>query len=507
MTRRATLVLLAAAIAACHRDRPVAVAPAPPPASLAGQPQRPLDVVALDAFLEDARVRLAVPGAAVAVVQGGAIVYQRGFGVRVLGGDAPVTPDTLFMIASLTKGLTTMMEAALVDDGTVRWDSPLTTLLPSFAVGDAALTRQLVLWHSACACSGMPQQDLEGIFEWRGVTPEARIAAMATMAPTAALGATYQYSNLMVAAGGYAAAHAFAPERSIGDAYDAAMQAKIFDPIGMTSTTFDFAAAARADHAEPHAAALDGTTRPIPLAMEESVIPIRPAGGVWTSLRDLTRFVMTELAVGVAPDGTRVVSESNVLERRRPRIAREDDGDSYGLGLSVGDYEGLAVVEHSGGSFGFRTRMILHPDQRLAIVVLTNSTAVGGDLTEATRRKVIELVFAAAAPRAQTELDARIAERAQAIADVMARVDRAPDAAWLRGLAGTYRHPALGAVELRATPDGGVLDVGEWHSRVGRLTAADGAVSLVLLDPPFAGGALAIGDDTLTADGGYVLTR
>ena len=192
MTRRATLVLLAAAIAACHRDRPVAVAPAPPPASLAGQPQRPLDVVALDAFLEDARVRLAVPGAAVAVVQGGAIVYQRGFGVRVLGGDAPVTPDTLFMIASLTKGLTTMMEAALVDDGTVRWDSPLTTLLPSFAVGDAALTRQLVLWHSACACSGMPQQDLEGIFEWRGVTPEARIAAMATMAPTAALGATYQ---------------------------------------------------------------------------------------------------------------------------------------------------------------------------------------------------------------------------------------------------------------------------------------------------------------------------
>jgi len=138
------------------------------------------------------------------------------------------------MIGSITKPMTTLMEATLVDAGTFRWETPVTAVLPSFALGDPETTKKVAMWHMSCACTGMPRQDMEDIFEFEGVTPEQRIASMKTMKPTTAFGDTFQYSNLMVSAGGFASAHAFDPKRSLGDAYDAAMHDKVFEPIGMT---------------------------------------------------------------------------------------------------------------------------------------------------------------------------------------------------------------------------------------------------------------------------------
>jgi CubicO group peptidase (beta-lactamase class C family) len=115
----------------------------------------------------------------------------------------------------------------------------------------------------SCACSGIPARDLDNIFE-ADVGPEARMATLREQAPTAPLGETYQYSNLMVAAGGYAAAHAAEPTLPLGDAYDQAMRRYVFAPIGMTRTTFDPVEVAAGDHASPHALGLDGVPRALP---------------------------------------------------------------------------------------------------------------------------------------------------------------------------------------------------------------------------------------------------
>ena len=80
-----------------------------------------------------------------AVVQNGEIVYLNGFGVKELGGTQPVTPDTMMMIGSITKSMTTMLAASLIDDGTLTWDTPLAQLLPRFAVDDPELTQTLTL--------------------------------------------------------------------------------------------------------------------------------------------------------------------------------------------------------------------------------------------------------------------------------------------------------------------------------------------------------------------------
>ena len=105
-----------------------------------------------------------VPGAAVAVVQGGAVAFLQGFGVRELGRPAPVTADTLLRIGSVTKSFSSLLAATLVDAGQLTWETPLVDLLPDFAVADPDLTPRLTVRDAFCACTGLPRRDLEFIF-------------------------------------------------------------------------------------------------------------------------------------------------------------------------------------------------------------------------------------------------------------------------------------------------------------------------------------------------------
>jgi CubicO group peptidase (beta-lactamase class C family) len=468
--------------------------------SFAGRSPRLIDdarAAEIDAFVVQALARLAVPGAAVAVIEGGKVVYERTFGVRELGKPAKVTPRTLFLIASITKPMTTMMEAALVDAGTFAWDTPITKLLPAFALGDLEVTQKVAMWHTSCACTGMPRQDLEDIFEYGDVTPELRIASMKTMKPTTGFGETFQYSNLMVAAGGFAAAHAYAPGKPLGAAYDAAMRAMIFAPIGMTSTTLDFRAVARADHASPHARAIDGDVRVLPLAIERDVLPIAPAGAVWTSVHDLERFAMTELGGGMSPGGVRVMSAAGMRERRTMRVRSDEEG-GYGLGLGVGTFHGLPTIGHDGGAFGFGTMMFLLPEQNIAILVLTNVRNGGAwqqlPFNEAVQRKIVEEIFDGKDRAADLVTYYAKMQRASA-AKAAAGVERSPAAAWIAHLAGTYKNASLGTVTIRAAVHGGTFDAGEWRTGFGRRTRPDGITALVFLDPPFAGSELLVTGD------------
>ena len=465
----------------------------------------------LDAFIEESRTALDVPGAAVAVVSGGKVVYEKGFGTRTIGKPQKVTPRTLFMMGSITKSMTTMMEATLVDAGKFTWTTPVTDVLPTFALGDADTTKKLTMAYSACACTGMPRQDMEFSFEYAGVTPEQRIASMKTMKPTTPFGESFQYSNLLVAAGGYAAAHAFDDKKKLGPAYDAAMRAKIFEPIGMKGTTFDFAVATRAEHAVPHARNAADEVRPLTLAVEQFVVPVRPAGGAWSNLRDMERYVMTEMANGVTPEGKRVVQEASLLERRKPNV-KTGDVDAYGLGLDVGTFRGLPYLAHDGGTFGFSTQMFMLPEQKVAVVILSNEAHAGG-FNGAVQRKVMEELF-----DGKDLAKARVAFSQKQHKDFMtremAKITRDPDKEWAKKLAGTYTNDGLGKVRVIVDAKGNTFDAGEWKSAFGQKKETDGTIKVVLLDPPMTGLDMTIGGDdakpTLTvrtAQQTYVFAR
>jgi CubicO group peptidase (beta-lactamase class C family) len=468
--------------------------------SFKGKTPRPIDAARakeLDAFIESARTKFGVTGAAVGIVEGGKVVYEKGFGARALGKKDAVTPATLFLIASITKSMTTMMEATLVDAKKVGWETPVTEILPTFALGDADVTKKLHLWNTACACTGMPRRDMELLFDFAKATPEERMAAMKTMTPTTGFGETFQYSNMMVAAGGFAAAHAYDPKRPLGDAYDAVMKKNIFEPIGMKSTTLDFAVAERGEHAASIGDDIDGTPHTVPLSEERGVFSVRPAGGVWSNVRDMDRYVMTEMAKGVSPDGKRVVSEENLLERRKPRV-RVSDTESYGLGLMVGTFRDLPMLTHDGGAFGFATSMFMLPEQGIAVVMLTNSTD-GWALNAVVQRKVMEEVFEGAKELAAPRVEFFSRQLHETIAKAVEKLNREPDAAWVKGLAGTYACEGLGKVTLAAGPKGGTFDAGEWKSAFAQKKEDDGTVKIVLTEPPLTGMQLVVageGDKT-----------
>ncbi|MCA9674563.1 MAG: beta-lactamase family protein [Kofleriaceae bacterium] len=454
--------------------------------SFAGKPAN-LDadhLARFDAFVEDARQLAGVPGAAIAVVHGGKIVLEAGHGVRVLGKKDKVDPSTLFMIGSTTKSLTTLMLARLVDQGKLAWDTPVTDVLPDFALGDAAMTQQLQLHHTICACTGMPRQDLEFIFEYAGWDAERRLASMKTMVPTTGFGETFQYSNLLVATGGYVGAHAWAPKKKLGPAYDDAMATLVFKPLGMKSTTFDFKKVAKADHAGPHSRGLTLEYGAIPVAAETALVPLRPAGAAWSSVRDMARFMELELARGKTPDGKQLVTEANLLHRREPQVKINDD-DSYGLGLFLSNDHGVQIVHHGGNTLGFTADMFMLPEQDVGVVLLTNGGGANA-YRGAVRRRFLEIAFDGEA-RASDELHAALDRQRESLADLKTQLPEPPDDAWLTARLGAYVDPGLGRIEITRKGKVFLLDAGEWQSEVTQLVGKDGVSQLITTRAPLAG--------------------
>jgi CubicO group peptidase (beta-lactamase class C family) len=455
--------------------------------TFAGRKAHVLDaarVAQLWMFLEDGMRQLDVPGLSFSLVQDGKVVHVGGLGVKELGKPAKVDADTLFIAASNTKALTTLLLAKLADEGKLSWDQPVTQLYPAFKLGDAETTRQVLVKHLVCACTGMPRQDLEWLFEYDRETPETAMRLLGTMQPTSRFGEVFQYSNLMAAAAGFIAGHLSDPAAELGVAFDRAMRKKLFDPLGMKTTTFDFAQALRGNHASPHGEDIDGRTLPAPVGLNYAVVPVRPAGGVWTSARELTRYVQMELANGKLPDGKRLVSEKNLLERRKPQVALGEDA-SYGMGLEVNRRWGTPVVHHGGDMPGYHSDMLWLPENGVGAVILTNSDA-GWRLRGPFLRRILEVLFDGK-PEAVADLAATAKQRQAAIAKERERLVVPPDPAEAARLAPGYRNQALGSIAVLRSGTEVTFDMGEWRSKVASRKNDDGTSSFLTVDPCRAG--------------------
>jgi CubicO group peptidase (beta-lactamase class C family) len=463
--------------------------------TFAGKTAHKLDATRLEAlaqFVEDARVQFEVPGVAIGIVQDGKVVLARGFGVRELGKPDQVDADTLFVIASNTKALTTLMLAKLVEAGTFTWDTPVTEVLPTFRLGNADTTRQVLMKHLVCACTGLPRQDMEWIFESERFTPSSVVATLATMQPTSGFGELYQYSNLMAGAAGYAGGHALHPQRELGAAYDAAMQTLVFDPLGMTSTTFDFARALGTNHAVPHGQDVDGKTVPASMDLQYTALPSRPDGGAWSSINDMLRYVQMELAAGLLPDGTRYIAEAPLLARRAPQVATGRDA-AYGMGLKIDHSMGTPLLQHGGFGFGFVSNMLWLPEHSVGAVILTNGDLAGASVRNLFRRRWLELLFDGNA-EAVPNLPIEAKRLRDDVAAERKRLTVPADPTIAGKLAARYRSAELG--DIAVSRDGATtwFDFGGWKSEVASRTNDDGTVSLVTIAPAASGFELVLAD-------------
>src|SRR5690349_12162775 len=157
--RRVTqMALVTAAVATMPRSRAAAQQATPTTSAEAAitsaQVQSALD--RLDGLIEDGMTQTGVPGTAVAVVYDDTVVYERGFGVRELGQPEPITPETVFQIASLSKALSSTLVAAVVGDGMTTWDATIGSLDPGFALSDPWVSEQVTIRDMLCHRSGLP---------------------------------------------------------------------------------------------------------------------------------------------------------------------------------------------------------------------------------------------------------------------------------------------------------------------------------------------------------------
>src|SRR3989339_603308 len=118
---------------------------------------------------------------------------------------------------------------------------------------------------------------------------------------------------------------------------------------------------------------------------------IRPAGGAWSNVIDMVKYMLVELNKGVTAEGKRIISEENLLKRRETQI-KIADKLSYGLGLMMEDDHGVLSIGHGGNTTGFTTSMFFLPEHNIGLVVLTN-VRMANSFTGIVQRKFMELLF------------------------------------------------------------------------------------------------------------------
>jgi len=461
--------------------------------TFAGKKAQRLDaarIAKLTKFLEDGAKATGVPGVSLGLIQDGKVVFSGGVGVRELGGSTKVDGDTLYMIASNTKGLTTLLLAKLVDAGKITWKTPVTQLLPEFKLGNADTTQRVLVEHLICACTGLPRQDMEWLFQFKGVTPEGALATLATVQPTSRFGEMFQYSNLLAGAAGFTAGHVLYPQLEIGAAYDKAMQTEVFDPLGMKATTFDYARALSGNHSNAHAPDVDGKPARAVFELNYSIIPLRPAGAAWSSVNDMLKYVSMELANGALPDGSRYISKGPLLERREAKVPVGKDA-VYGMGLMVDSTYAVPVVHHGGDMVGFHSDMLWLPEQQVGAVVLTNGDP-GWLIRGHFRRKLQEVLFDGR-PEADADLAANAKSFfAQIAADRKTLVVPA-NAQEAAKLGAHYKNAALGDLAVQRSGPKTLFDFGEWRSEVASRRNPDGTTSFITISPGVSGFEFVVG--------------
>jgi CubicO group peptidase (beta-lactamase class C family) len=313
-----------------------------------------------------------VPGVAVVIVQDNRIVYLKGFGVRELGGKEPVTPDTVFPIASNTKAFTTLAMAMLVDDGKMTWDDPARKHLPAFRLADPLANEQVTLRDLVTHRTGVAGHDyLMYRAPWN---IDEQIRRIGLVKPSHPFRSTYEYQSILFAAAGRAVAAAS------GIKWETFIRKRIFEPLEMKTASCTTAEAfQRMDR-------ISGTrwdrTNKLEVVPWYDFREPNPTGSICASATDLGQWLRFQLGDG-SWGNDRLVSQRNLEETHTPQIVLRLEGlprkeqpftiqMSYGMGWVIQDYRGHRIIMHGGSIDGIRTHIALAPDDHTGIAILCN---------------------------------------------------------------------------------------------------------------------------------------
>jgi CubicO group peptidase (beta-lactamase class C family) len=296
------------------------------------------------------------PGCALAVVQDGKVVYQKGYGVANLDYGTPIKPNTVFHVASVSKQFTTFCIQLLVKEGTLSLADDVRKYLPELHDFGKKITIAHLIYHT----SGLRDQwDLLALAGWRfdDLITEQDILDLVWRQRQLNFepGAEYAYCNT-----GYTLL-AVIVKRLSGKSLQEFAQERIFTPLGMTSTRF------QEDYRNPVKQRAYSYEPGENGAFRYSALSFSNVGAtsLFTTAEDLAKWDRNfyDAAVG----GSDVVALMHVPGKRN-----NGKTIAYASGLILGAYRGLKTVEHAGADAGYRSVLLRFPEERFSVIVLAN---------------------------------------------------------------------------------------------------------------------------------------
>lgn len=376
-----------------------------------------------------------IPGVAVGVVEGGRLVFARGFGHRNVDRRLPVTPDTLFPIGSCSKAFTATAIALLADERRIALDAPVRAYLPDFSLQDpvasATVTTRDLLTHR----SGLPRHDLF----WYGApfSRDELYRRLRYLEPGGPPHARYRYNSLMFVVAARIA------EKVSGQSWESFVQERVLLPLNMRRTVLSpEAMEADSDHASPYSIR-EGSAREIP--MLKGLNAIAPAGAVQSSVRDLARWIVFH-----ATRSPEVLGEEAWRDLHRPRVEMPEPDEpevqhhSYALGWIHESYRGHTLVVHDGAIDGFTAHLGFVPETGQGLIILMNRERAAAAL-----KAIAYSAYDRLLGLEPLDWEQRLEETPEPAQDVRDVPLDFP----IEEVAGSYEHPAYGLLTVRAMGD------------------------------------------------------
>ncbi len=311
------------------------------------------------------------PGAAIVIVKDSTVIYKKGFGVKKIHTEDSVDVNTVFRIASLSKGVTSILAGNLVDHNELNWGHFVKNSVASFDLRDKAQAARLTVNHLLSHTSGLYKYTNSKLIH-KGLPLSTIVSGFRNVGVVAKEGTEYEYQN---------AAFSVVEkvmEKETGKTFETLLKERLFIPAGMKYASSTYADIKQNDNvALPHK--WNHYSKKYSLtSLHKNYYNVAAAGGVNASITDMGEYL--KVLLGYRPD---IISEKSLNDVFSPVICTSDkntyvnlwDGvtDSfYAKGWRVLDYRGRTIIYHGGNVNQYKTQLMVDPENKIAVCVLFN---------------------------------------------------------------------------------------------------------------------------------------
>ncbi len=346
---------------------------------------QPITSSQIDALVEKTLTTFNVPGIAVAIVKDGKVIHEKGYGIRSIATNQKVDAHTLFGIASNSKAFTGAALGMLADEGKIKWTDRVVDYIPGFQLYNPYVTMNFTIADLLTHRSGLGlgAGDLMIWPDSNSFTKNDIIHNLRFLKPVSDFRTKYDYDNLLYIIAGEVIA------KASGLSWEEFIETKIMKPLGMSESAASIQRSNKSNIIDPHAP-VDGKLKVLDVHWSEIA---NAAGGIYSSVHDMSKWVIMQLNNGQYGDGlkNRIFSENAQQEMWAPHtiipVGRNTPYNThfaaYGYGWRLNDEMGYKTVSHTGGLSGIVTQVTLIPELNLGIMVFTNQQ-VGAAFTAIT---------------------------------------------------------------------------------------------------------------------------